>query len=197
MWIKNHVDNKPWSIFDSMTQVTQNEERGIDYPPMTVADHESIDDKLEEELLNRTLGLDAQRVIFPILASASLNSQIAVAFRNSLQKKMWSFLISDNDAEEFLIKSYKDYMTNDAESYRAFYLNPYLNTTLLIGECVNLDMSVVNGNIKLTEKEGSYKDRYTSVSYLNYIATFFDKDFLKESSNETDWESILAVSHVV
>ena len=180
-----------------MTQVTQNEERGIDYPPMTVADHESIDDKLEEELLNRTLGLDAQRVIFPILASASLNSQIAVAFINSLQKKMWSFLISDNDAEEFLIKSYKDYMTNDAESYRAFYLNPYLNTTLLIGECVNLDMSVVNGNIKLTEKEGSYKDRYTSVSYLNYIATFFDKDFLKESSNETDWESILAVSHVV
>lgn len=195
-WVVLDLQNAGISIFDSMTQVTQSEERGIDYPPMTVADHEFIDEKLREELLGRTLGIDAKPVIFPILATSTLNSQIAVSFRNALQKKLWSFLVSDNDIEEFLMKSYKDFMTNDSESYRAFYLNPYLQTTLFIGECVNLDMMLVSGNIKLVEKEGNYKDRYTSVSYLNFIASLFDKDLLKETDDTSDWDALLGVSYI-
>lgn len=183
-------------IFDSLSQVITSEERGIDYPAMTVADDDNISEKLKEELRNRTLGINALPVIYPILASPELNSTIAVAFRNALQKKMWNFLVSETDAEEHLIKAYKDFMTTDSESHRSFYLNPYLQTSLLIGECVNLDMTLVSGNIKLTEKEGNYKDRYSSVSYLNLVATFFDKEMLKETDNSSDEDSILAVTMI-
>ena len=179
-----------------MTQVTASDERGIEYPAMTVADHPDIDEKLKQELRDRTLGLEAKPVIFPILATQPLNAAIAVAFRSSLQKKLWSFLVSENDVEDYLIRAYKDFMTHESEN-RAFYLNPYFQTTLFVGECVNLEMNLVNGNIRLSEKEGSYKDRYTSVSYLNYIATWFDKELLKETDSGSDEEAILAVSNML
>lgn len=191
------IQNAGIGVFDSLSQITESEERGITFPPFTVSDNNNIDDKIKDELKERTLGLNPLPVVFPISASQSLNSQMAVAFRASLQKKMWNFLVSENDIEEFLIKTYRDYMTNDAESFRSFYLTPYLNTSLLIGECVNLDMILTNGLIKLAEKEGNYKDRYSSVSYLNYVVTFFDKDLLKETDTGSDLEAMLGVTMVV
>jgi hypothetical protein len=191
------LQNAGISIFDSMSQVTQSDERGITFPAFTVVENENVDEKLKDELRTRTLGLNALPVVFPIQANQTLNAQIAVAFRNSLQKKMWSFLLPESDVEDFLIKTYKDFMTSDGSSKRAFYLNPYVQTGLLIGECVNLEMMVTNGLIKVYEKEGHTKDRYTSVSYLNYVATFFDKDLLKESDNTSDADAILEVSFVM
>ena len=180
-----------------MSQITNNEEKSIPYPAMTVAEYYFIDDKLKEELRNRTLGLNAHPVIVPILASQNLNSQIAVSFRASLQRKLWSFLIPDGDAEEFLIKTQKEFTENpnDSASF-AFFLNPYVQTGLFIGECINLDMALSNGFIKLTEKPGTHKDRYTSVSYANWVISFFDKDLLKEESESDDWTELLGVTMV-
>jgi hypothetical protein len=190
------LQNAGIGIFDSMSQVTDSEERGVQYPAMTVVDSNDVDEKLKEELRSRTLGLNAIPVVYPILASQSLNAQISVAFRNSLQKKMWSFLLPDNDVEEFLITSYKDFMSNEDPEARAFYLSPYVNTGLLIGECVNLEMMLTNGLIKVFEKDGHYKDRYSSVSYLNYVVGFFDKNLLKEADNSSDEDALLAIVQV-
>lgn len=195
-WIVIDIANAGVGVFDSLSQVTSSEERGIDFPAMTVANHPDIDEKVIEELRDRTLGLNPLEVIFPISATRQLNSKIAVAFRTSLQGKIWSFLVSDVEAEEFLIKTHKDYMTHDT-GYKAFYDNPYLNTRLFIGECVNLDLILSDGYIKLQEKEGAYKDRYSSVSYLNYVATFFDKNLLKEKDNSSDLEAIMGVSMII
>jgi len=190
------LQNAGIGVFDSLSQLTQSEERGVEFPPMTVVDNINVDEKLRQELRDRTLGINPLEVIFPILASQSLNSSIAVTFRNSLQKKMWNFLLSENDIEEFLIKHYKDFMTNENDSFRGFYLNPYLNTSLLIAECINLDMILLGGAIKLVEKVGNYKDRFSSVSYLNYVASFFDKDLLKETDNQSDEDAFLAVTQI-
>lgn len=180
-----------------MSQVTESDERGIQYPAMTVVDNPNVDEKLKEELKSRTLGLNAIPVVFPILASQALNSTIATAFRSSLQKKMWSFLAPDNEIEDFLIQTYKDYLSNDDITAKAFYLSPYVNTGLLIGECVNLEMMLTNGLIKVYERDGYYKDRYSSVSYLNYVVGFFDKELLKETDNTSDLQAILEITQVV
>ena len=114
-----------------MSQATPCDERGITFPPITVVglEYDFVDSKLREELQNRTLGLGAIPVLFPILASQSLNSQIAVQFRSSLQKKMWNFLIPDGDAEEFLIKTNKEFTAdaNDSATTNFFLaINPLL-----------------------------------------------------------------------
>lgn len=182
------------SIFDSLGQVTLAEDRGLEFPPMGVVQNNFIEEKLRNELTERTLGLNPLPVIFPILASPQLNSQIAVSFRSSLQKKMWEFLISEAEAEEFLVKTNKEYFGTDDEDARAFLLNPYIQTGLFISECVNLDLSLVSGNIKLTEKSSNYKDRYSAVSYGNFvISEVFDKELLGEFREEDQFEVLASL----
>jgi hypothetical protein len=192
------LQNSGIGVFDSLSEPTLCEERGVTFPPMTVVGEEFDIVKAEtrEELRNNhTRGLNALPIIFPILASQSTNSQIATSLRSSLQKKMWRFLIPDGDAEEYLIKTVKEFTANstDSESF-AFYIAPYIQTGLFIGECINLDMTLVSGMIKLTEKSGCYKDRYSSVSYVNYvIGSQFDKNLLKENEIWDDFSEIAAL----
>ena len=188
------LQNAGIAVADSLGQVTACEERGIEFPPMGVVQNTFVEEKLRNELMERTLGLNPLPVIFPILASPQLNSQIAVSFRSSLQKKMWEFLISEVEAEEFLVKTNKEYFGTDDEGARAFLLNPYIQTGLFISECINLDLSLVSGNIKLTEKSSNYKDRYSAVSYGNFvISEVFDKELLGEFREEDQFEVLASL----
>jgi hypothetical protein len=189
------IQNAGIGILDSLTENTQDEERGEVYPPFTVVDEvfESVKQEVREEIRKRTRGLNPKPVIFPMSATQDLNSQIANAFKIALNKKLWKFLILDGDAEEYLIKSKnKEFMANpdDSDTY-AFYLNPFVNTGLAISECINLDMALVGGKVKLIEKAGCYKDRYSAISYANYfISQEFDINLLKEKDDtQDDWET--------
>lgn len=168
-------------MFDALTQVTKDETRGVEYPAYTVINHPAIDQKVYEELRGRTLAKNAKECIFPIYASLPLNAEIAVAFRNRLKKKLVNFLTDDSTAEEFLIKTgNKDILDQYNTGVRAYLLQPHIQTTLFINEAIALEMSMVNGNLRLQEPSGARKDRYTSVSYLNYYASLMDLDLLKE-----------------
>ena len=181
-----------------MSSISSNPERGIEYPAFTVMESVYVDEKVKEELRERTLGTNAIPVVFPISANSKLNSDIAVAFRGALQKKLFDFLATDLDAEDYLIKTNKEFLdTGDELAVRAWLLHPYVQTNLLVGECLNLEMSVVGGNIKLDEGNG-LKDRYTSISYLNYfVSTVLDRDYLRQGDDITDEQAMLAVTMVM
>jgi hypothetical protein len=176
------------SVFDSLGQVTTDNARGIEYPAMTVYPHFSLKDNVIEELTNRTLGINAIPIIYPISATPELNSKIAVDMRDKLQKKMWNFLCDSITAEDYLIDSEfsEDFLENNA-----FFLHPFVETGFFIGECVNLSMDVKNSYYKLTEPSGGRKDRYSSVSYGNYFISFFDQDLIRENDDEDGFDEIL------
>jgi hypothetical protein len=186
------------SVFDALSQVTRSDERGLDFPPFTVAEYDFVDEKLKDELRGRTLGLNAMPVVFPILASQSLNSQMAASFRSSLQRKLWQFLIPEGTAEEWLTKNNKEFISdsNDSSVF-AHFMNPYVQTGFLVSECINLDMTLVNGMIKLTERPGCYKDRFSSVMYMNWIISQFDKDLLKQNEDTDDWSVIQSFTYIM
>jgi len=196
------LQNAGIGIFDSLSENTFDEKRGETYPPFTIVDNvfTSVKDEVRDELQKRARGLNGLPVIFPMQASQNLNSVIASSFRTALQKKLWKFLIIDGDAEEFLIKSKnKDFVidANDSDTY-AFFLNPYVQTGLAISECINLDMTLVGGLVKLVEKSGCYKDRYSALSYANYfISSEFDRNLLQEQDTGDDWETIMGVTITV
>lgn len=181
-----------------MSSVTKNDERGIEYPAFTVMENQFIDTSLREELNGRTLGLNAIPVVFPIQANQKLNSDIAVAFRTALQKKLFDFLVPDNDVEDHLTKTNKEFFeTKDDLSLRPWFLHPYVQTNLLIAECVNLEMSVVGGVIKLDEGSGR-KDRYTSISYMNwFVSNILDRTLLKEDDGADEWDILRDITFVV
>jgi hypothetical protein len=191
-YIAMDVLNMGAFLYDILTQLTPDEERGIEYDPMTIVEDFELDipEKAKEDLTKRTYGVNAKPVIFPITGSQELNSQIAIAFKDTLKRKLWDFLTPDAEAEEFLLKNYKDLLTDEEGELKAFLLNPYVQTNLLIGECLNLNMEMINGRVKLSETPGSHKDRFSSVSYLNYIVyKYFDPTIKKvEDNNDTDWD---------
>jgi hypothetical protein len=158
-----------------------------------------IDTALRDELRNRTLGMNPKPVVFPIVATQKLNSDIAVAFRGSLQKKLWNFLVSDIDAEDYLIRTNKEYIdTSEDVSLRAWLLHPYVQSNFLVQECINLEMQLVSGYVKLLEPSTGRKDRYTMVSYLNYfVSEVLDQDLLREEDSGSDWDAIANVTMVL
>lgn len=196
------VQNAGIGVFDSLTEPTLCEDRGITHPALGVVGDEFSfinSDKKYELRKDHTRSLNPMEVIFPISATLELNSQMASAFRISLQKKLWCFLIPDGEAEEFLIKNVKEFTNNVNDSeVTAFFLNPYINTGLMIGECINLDMSLVSGKVKLTEKSGCYKDRYSTISYCNWVLSFFDQELLKETEDNSmgDLEFLTSITKV-
>jgi hypothetical protein len=176
------------SIYDNLGTVTIDDERGIEYPAFTVMQHKSIEEKTYNELFERTIGLDASPIIYPIVASARSNSEIAVELKDSLQKKMIHFLIEENKADDIMTETEKDYLNAENSEMKARLLHPYLETSLMINECINLSMTIVSGNIKLSEG-GGRKDKYTSLSYGNHFASLLDNDLLKEMGGDSleDW----------
>ena len=192
------VANIGSSVFEQLGIVTKDNERGEEYPAMTVMPHDSIDQKAYEELLNHTTSLNAIPIVYPITASAKLNSQIAVEMRDKLQKKMFAFLISDTDAETYLIKNNKEFANPQLDSdIKVRILAPYIQTNFLINESINLEMSLVSGNIKLdVATSGARRDRYSSVSYGNYFVSFLDKELLHEEDSSDDWDIISSLTQV-
>lgn len=194
------LQNAGVGVFDSLSEPTLSEERGLTFLPLTVVDEnfDIVKQDVRDDLRNNhTRGINPLPVIFPISATQVLNSQIATAFRISLQKKLWKFLVSDGEAEEYLTKHEQEFRDSKDSETNAFYLNPYVQTGLMIGECINLDMSLVNGLVKLVEKPGCYKDRYSAISYTNWvISQQFDKNLLKQNEDSDDWTTLRDITFI-
>lgn len=56
---------------------------------------------------------------------------------------------------------------------------PFINTGLMVNELVNLDYEATNNLIRVHEKPGARKDRYSSVSYNYYIAMQVERSMAK------------------
>ena len=185
-------------MYDQLGQITKDSERGLEYPPMTIMPHSTIEDATYAELSKRTLGLNAIPVVYPISASAKLNSIMAVEMRDKLQKKLFGLLVDETKAEDYLIKSKSgEYMKSDDVNVKAFYMHPYVQTSLLINEAINLTMTLSAGNIRLTEPSGARKDRIVCLMMGNYYASLLDSDLLRNNDNSSDLDAMLSVMRVL
>jgi len=178
------LQNVGIAIFERLAVVTKDDERGIEYDALTVYEHKSLDKKLINELKEKTLATKAKPAIYPILASAKLNSDIAVNFRDCLKTKMISIPVDNIDGEEFLLKTNNDFKETNDLVLRMWFLEPYMQFSLMVNETINLSFSVVSGNIKLEEQSGEMKDRYTSCSYGNYFISLLEQKLLKVEDDE-------------
>lgn len=185
-------------MYDQLGQITKDTERGLEYLPMTVINHSSIDSAIYDELSKRTLGLNAQPNIYPISATAKLNSFIAVEMRDKLQKKMIGLLVDESSAEDILIKSIfsKEFLDTDDPSSKSWFLAPHVQSTLFVNECINLSMTMLSGNIRLVESPGSRKDRYISFAYGNYYASLLDQELIREEEVRDEWKDLEAITQI-
>jgi len=185
-------------MYDQLGQITTDPESGIEWPAWTIVPDQTISNDNYEQLSRRTLGVGAIQNIYPISATVKLNSFMAVQMRDKLQKRMFRFLVDEMSADDYLLKSSykKEYLDQNDSMAKAWFLAPYVQTSLLINECINLSMSVSIGNIKLVEAPGSRKDRFSSLLYGTYYASILDQELLKEDIYDPTEEIMSLVQSV-
>jgi hypothetical protein len=189
------VQNAGGPVYEMLGLLTKDNERDIEYPPLTIMRHPSIDEDTYKKWSEKTYDINALPVIYPISATLALNSEIAVEMRDKLQKKMFEFLVDDTKAEDYQIRTNPEFIKDNSDSaFRAAILHPHVQTNLFINECVNLSYDFIRGNVKLQELSGNRKDRYSSVAYGNYYASLLDKDLIKKYVPTDDWEVLQSVT---
>ena len=170
------------AIYDALAKVLYDEERNVEYTPWTCMN--------DEKLKSRIVISGQQEVVFSIKAQLETNSNIAVCMKRTLENRMIELMVNNQEGVEELQRIVPDYETADVDT-QIFYERPFLETVALINEMIGLEYTVMNqtGLIKIEERPGARKDRYTSVSYGNYFIELLEKDLLSDT-DEYDYVTL-------
>lgn len=169
-------------VHDLLINPIFDHERNVEYEPWVCIN--------DDDLAKRCIYPDAKEVIYSVHASAKLNSDIAISFKDGLRTGKIRLLSPENEVKE-TIRGLRGYYDLEPE-FQAELNAPYIQTSLLANEMINLEgeRNSTNGQIKLTEPRSGRKDRYSSVSYGNYIANILERK-LNEENRETSYDDYM------
>lgn len=133
----------------------------------------------------------AKKVIWAIKANAQFNSDCAFLLREGFRSGRIRLLLNEYDAEEALsaLKGYSSLSPTDKLKFRL----PYIHTTLLIDELVNLEHEEAGGKIRISEKSGMRKDRYSSLSYNYYVAIQLENKLNKKNKSSSSGNDMFII----
>ena len=163
------------SILDGLSNDVSDPETGEIFPALSVCNN--------DDLASRCVVPGAKKAIWAILGSAKFNSDIALLLREGFRSGRIRLLLNEYDGEDELnkLKGFKALEPAD----RTKLLLPYINTTLLINELVNLNHDESNGLVRISERSGMRKDRYSSLSYNFYVAMELEKTARRKKQRES------------
>ena len=143
------------------------------------------------ELSERCKVKGAPKVIYAIKANAKLNNDMCLSLRTGFQNGYINLLVSDNNIEDKLskIKGYSKL----TELQKSKLKLPYLQTTLLIDELINLSHDTSNGLVKVKEKSGMRKDRYSSLEYGYKVVQDLASKLKPKKQQDTNYSSIFKI----
>lgn len=142
----------------------------------------------DKDMAARCKVANAPEVIWSIKASASFNNEICILLRSGFKQGKINLLVSEFEAEEILkdkIKGYAKMQPFEQLQYKM----PYIQTTLLIYELTKLEYEIKGTNIKIIEKTGMRKDRYSSLAYNYWVQCQLEREILQKPQVSFDIKS--------
>lgn len=157
---------------------------------LTISDktrYQIVPDAKIADLRQRTVDKNAVACIIPFVGTPELNSIAWLDLKKQLESNNIKFLISGSD-RQVAIEDDGSYFRMTEEAIVKDLL-PYGQTDALIQEAVNLKTEYRNDRVKLIEPRNGTKDRVVILSYVNYIMSLIENEWLKQQQ-ETDinWE---------
>ena len=171
-------------IYDALIRDISDTETGEIYPALSCCNN--------PEMADRCTVFGAPKVIWAIKANAQFNSDCAFLLREAFRSGRIRLLEPDFVAEKDILPEIKGYKGLDI-SDKAKILAPYVQTTLLIDELTKLQHEESGGKIKIFEKPGMRKDRYSSLSYNFYVATQIENKISKRARNNSNAENMFII----
>lgn len=159
-------------VYDCLSRDIVDPETGEMYPAISCCNN--------AEMAARCAVIGAERVIWAIKASAQFNSDCAFLLREAFRSGRIRLLATEYDAEESLgeLRGYSSLSSAERMQLQL----PYIHTTLLIDELTKLQHEESAGKVKIFEKTGMRKDRYSSLSYNYYVAVQIESKVSKRQS---------------
>lgn len=141
-----------------------------------------------EEINHRCKSRNAPKKIWAMLANNDINSQCALGLREEFRQGNIRLLNSDDDFDEDFsqLTGFTKLSPEDKLRLKA----PYMNTTLTIAELTNLETEVKGNFVKVKEKSGFRKDRFSSLSYNIFVSNILEKEYAA-TINEPNFEDIV------
>lgn len=133
----------------------------------------------------------ARKVIWSIKATPALNSECAVLLREGFRSGKIRLLENEYNGKEFL-SDIKGYGSLNPPEQTALQM-PYIHTTLLINELVKLQYEESGRNVKVYERSGMRKDRYSSLSYNYYVATQIEAKVSRRQDTSYDSKEVFVI----
>ena len=154
------------SVFDELAQDQYDSERKIVYEAWSCIN--------DEVMAARCRNPDAPKIMYSVKATAQFNSDAAVYLRDCMRRGKIRFLTDEADGKEWLngSKAFQNLAVEDQVMYEA----PFYQISAFVNEIVNLDYTLLNDKIKVKERSGARKDRYSSILYANFIAGEIERE---------------------
>ena len=137
------------------------------YDTTTGETYEAMCSCNDDNMASRCTIKSANKVVWTIKANAEFNSIAATSLRAGIKNGNINFLASEFDVEDH-IKKTSGYSKMSVTEQSRLKL-PYIQTSFLINEMINLEHEIVNNKVKLKERTGMRKDRFSSLEYNYYI----------------------------
>lgn len=160
-------------VLDSIMVDKQDPLYGTTYKALTTINN--------DDLAVRCKVRDAKKCVYAIKSNARLNNDICLSLRSAFQNGYINLLIDEMDMEDKWSKQIKGY-NKLSDNMKITLKIPHYQTSFLIDELINLDHDISNGLIKVKEKSGMRKDRYSSLAYNYYVV---DQIRVKKKKKET------------
>ena len=172
-WLVLDCQGVGLGVFDCLARDIVDPDTGEIYPALSCCN--------DTTMAERCTVPNAPKVIWSIKASAQFNSDCAFLLREGFRSGRVRLLVSEYDADELLSEIRGWGSLNPPEQIRLKM--PYINTTLLIDELVNLQHEESGGKVKIYEKTGMRKDRYSGISYNYYVAIQIENRMSKRNNS--------------
>ncbi|WP_196032705.1 terminase large subunit domain-containing protein [Flavonifractor plautii] len=160
-------------VYDALVREITDPDTGDIYPALTCCNN--------AEMAERCTTKGAEKAIWAIKGNPTLNSECAVLLREGFRSGKIRLLMTEYDGEA-LLSEIRGYNSLNPPEKLALQM-PYVHTTLLINELVKLQHEEVGGKVKIHEKSGMRKDRYSSLSYNFYVATQLESRLSKRMND--------------
>lgn len=159
-------------IYDCLIRDIADREYGELYPALSCCNN--------TEMAARCTVQGAKKVIWAVKASAQFNSDCAFLLREAFRSGRIRLLATEYDGEA-LMKEIKGF-DSLSPSVKQELMMPYIHTTLLIDELTKLQHEESNGKVRIYERSGTRKDRYSSLAYSYYVSVQLEQKLNKKQN---------------
>lgn len=162
-------------VYDALIQDIIDPETGELYPALSCCN--------DKDMAERCKVPNASKEIWSIKGSAAFNSEICILLRSGFKNGKINLLVHEIVGEDVLKGKYKSF-NKMLPTEQVEYRMPYVQTSLLVTELTKLEYEVKGTNVKIKERTGMRKDRYSSLAYNYWVQCQLEREILRKPKAE-------------